>query len=124
MAEPFAPGPVRVNIEIHAIGDEDRAFVVPPSIEIGEGTKKVPSVQWRNATGQDAKFWFPNGEAVFSPPNDQKEGFANPIPIRSGEVLTLYVKPETKYGLYHYHVYCEATKNCAQGNSEPTVDCP
>lgn len=115
------PVPVQVNIERHSIGNEDRAFAVPPSINIGNGATKVPSVQWKNETSKDAKFWFPNGAALFSPP---KDGFENPLRIRAGDVLTLYVNDDPKEGQYHYHVYCEATEDCAHGYSEPTATCP
>ena len=113
-------GPVQVNVVKQAIDRHDRGFVVPPQVGIGIGPTKVPSVRWINGTGARARLWFPNGDEVFDPPPG---GFSNPIDIPPGG-LTLQVKAAPNPGNYHYHVYCEAVKDCAQGHSEPRLDVP
>ena len=115
------PVPIQVNIIKQNIGGQDRAFVLPPEIHVGIGATKVPSVQLRNGTGGRVWLWFPNGENVFDPP---AAGFSNPTQIQDGGVLTLNVTARPNPGGYHYHLYCEAVDDCAQGNSEPKVGCP
>jgi hypothetical protein len=110
-------GPIQVNIVKHAVSGKDRGFVVPPHVAMGTGTAKVPSVRWINGTGGSARLWFPNGDEVFQPPAG---GFSNPIEIPPGG-LTLQVKASPNAGDYHYHVYCDSLKECAQGNSEPRI---
>jgi hypothetical protein len=122
MAEkPYAPGPIKVDIKTYGIGKEHRAFVLTAPIRIGKGATKASSVQWRNGTGDEIRFWFPNGAKLFKAP---EEGFENPLVIPAGEELTLYVKDEPTEGHYHYHAHCHATEDCAHGQSEPTVSYP
>jgi hypothetical protein len=113
------PVPIQVNVVKQNIGGQDRAFVVPPGIHIGIGASKVPSIQLTNSTGAPVRVWFPNGGQLFDAPLD----FSNPLDVPAGG-LTLHVKSSPNPGDYHYHVYCEAVKDCAQGNSEPKVGCP
>lgn len=113
--------PSQANVVKQTIGGQDRAFVIPPQISIGSGAAQVRSVQWRNGTGAKARLWFPNGDQVFEAPTGVD--FSNPIEIPAGG-LTLQVKTAPNPGHYHYHLYCEAVKDCAQGNSEPRVHVP
>ena len=114
------PTRVHVNIEIHTIGGQDRAFVDSPHVRIGERSTQVPSVRWENRTRGKATLWFPNGGEVF---DERPEGFSNPIDIPE-KGLELKVKEHPEKGNYHYHVYCEVVKDCAQGHSEPRLDVP
>ena len=115
-------GPVQVKVKVqrHSIFGVDRAFIDQPHVRIGIETTKVPSVHWTNATGGGARLWFPNGGEVFDPPPG---GFLNPIDIPP-DGLTLKVKAVPAIGDYHYHVYCDSLKDCAQGNSEPRLSVP
>ena len=114
--------PGQANVVKQTVGGQDRAFVLPPQISIGGGAAQVRSVQWINGTGAKARFWFPNGDEVFVPPAGGD--FSKPIEILAGGLLTLQVKTPPNPGNYHYHVYCEAVKDCALGDSEPRVTVP
>lgn len=120
------PGPDEVNIAIQRMGNHPRAFAVPPLRSIGSSK----SITWRNGTGAKARFWFPNGDQVFDLPSIAPgvivTTLADPIDIPAGGSLILPVKTKTRPtdGTYHYHVYCEAVKDCAQGNSEPVITHP
>ncbi len=118
---PVVPAPVQVDVVTQGIGGSTRAFVVPPHINIGQGPTQVPSVRWTNRTDAPARLWFPNGDELFDPP---PAGFANPIGIPAGGELILNVRKGPNPDTYHYHIYCEAVWDCAQGNSEPDVSCP
>ena len=112
----------QANVVTQPIGGQDRAFVLPPHISIGAGAAQVRSVQWTNGTSAKARFWFPNGDEVFVPPAG--EDFSKPIEIAAGGRLTLQVKAAPNPGSYHYHIHCDAVKDCALGNSEPRVTVP
>jgi hypothetical protein len=116
MAEPYAPKPIEVSIHTFLIGNEDRAFVLPPYFHVGKGATKVPSVQWENQTKKDVKLWFPNGWKLFK---GDPSSFENPFTIRKDQKLTLYVNDGLTDGEYEYHVYCDETEDSAKGNSEP-----
>jgi len=106
-----------VNVVKVNIGGQDRAFVIPAAFGLGN-PPQVSSVTWTNGTGDDAFLWFPNGEQLFDPdPGD------DPVPIPASG-LTLNVSAKAKPGDYHYHVYCKAVNDCAQGHSEPRISVP
>lgn len=111
--------PEVVNIVKQDIADRPRAFVVPPQLGIGKPAR-VSQVRWTNGTGRRAWLWFPNGDRVFTP---REGGYLNPIEIPS-DGLNLDVQTDPLEGAYHYHVYCEAVHDCAQGNSEPRLSVP
>jgi hypothetical protein len=126
------PGPVEVDIVAEKIGHE-RAFVVPGRISTGKGETKVPSISWKNHTKGVVRVWFPFGGRVFEGQHkvgkevktvDESYFVANTFDIPSEGTLTLFVKDEAGDGTYHYHVYCEAIHESAQGNSEPEVVVP
>jgi hypothetical protein len=112
--------PVVVSIiQKDDMGRQPRAFVISPQIRIGM-PPTVSKVIWKNDTREDARLWFPNGGRVFKDQLDYK----NPLPIKPGGSKELEVKPNPELGDYHYHVYCEAVQDCAQGNSEPRLSVP
>ena len=114
------PGPAaEVNIGKEVIGTTLRAFVDTPVLHIDSGPSQMRSVTWTNGTGAPATLWFPNGAQLFSDGVD----FSNPIDIPAGG-LTLNFRPGLPAFDHHYHIYCEAVGDCAQGNSEPRVSCP
>jgi hypothetical protein len=126
------PGPVEVDIIVEKIGHE-RAFVVPGRISTGKGETKVSSISWKNCTEGVVRVWFPFGDRVFERRHEVDEEVktvnetyfvANTFDIPSEGTLTLFVKDEADDGTYHYHVYCEAIHESAQGNSEPEVEVP
>src|SRR6266849_5926843 len=118
------PNPQVVHILEQSIGLNLRTFVDTPIVKIGSGTSQLTQVQWMNGTNGKATLWFPNGAEVFEdtvPPTNVN--FAHLIPIPAGG-LTLKVKAKPAQDDYHYHIYCEVSKDCAHGNSEPQVTCP
>jgi hypothetical protein len=104
------------------IGGHGRAFVTPPQISIGEGRTRLAFLTLRNGTSKKAWFWFPSGDRVCIPP--EGKDFLSPIDIAAGGFLKLVVRKKPKHGNYHYHLYCEAVHDCAQGNSEPRISVP
>jgi len=123
MAAPGFAG--QVNVDKQTIGGQDRVFVDVPHISIGDGAARVKSVKWVNNTKDLAVLWFPNGDLIFDGTTSvpRVSSFLDPIKIPA-EGLTLQVKSVPKFGHYHYHVYCEAVKDCAEGKSEPRVSVP
>lgn len=117
---PAMEGPRQVNIVLQNIAGEERAFVVPSPVHLGSGAPGTPSITLTNQTGQPARLWFPNGDQLFNAPAGY---FSNPIDIPAGG-LTLNLKANLLPSDYHYHVYCEAVGDCAQGDSEPRAICP
>jgi hypothetical protein len=110
-----------VILEPHKIG-KDRIFVDPPEISIGEGASKLLTVEWKNDTGKLAWLWMPNGDQYFEQPDEGD--FPAPFKIKPGEELKLKVKAEPEKVRSQYHVYCEAIRHYAEGNSPPVMDCP
>jgi hypothetical protein len=118
------PAPIQVKINPERVGGKPRAFVDPPDFGLGNAPYP-PSVQLINNTSDTAWLWFPNGYNLFDAPAGYPD-YANPIEIgKNGGTVTLPVKTGgPANGLYHYHVYCETVKECARGQSEPTVHVP
>jgi len=123
MATPGFAG--QVNVDKQTIGGQARVFVDVPHISIGEGAAQVKSVKWVNNTKGLAMLWFPNGDLIFDGTTSVPSvpSFLDPIEIPAGG-RTLQVKSAPNPGHYHYHVYCEAVKDCAEGKSEPRVSVP
>jgi hypothetical protein len=101
--------------------DTLRVFVNPPVVCIGEGDKKLSTVQWINNTSEVAELWIPNGDRYFETP---KGGFSASHAILPGKDFQLKVKAEPDRVRSQYHVYCAAIKGYAEGNSPPVVSCP
>jgi hypothetical protein len=115
-------GPRQVIIHTVSIGSTNRAFVDKPRVRTGDPLTASP-ITWVNRTGRRARFWFPNGHLVFDPKSTPKGSFEDPFDIPD-KGLELTVLAGAKPGDYHYHIYCEAANDCAQGNSEPGVTVP
>jgi len=129
--EPVVPVPVQVSI----VKQGANVLVQPPGeAHIGIDANKVPSVQLTNRTGDQAFLWFPNGDQLFDLPVEVKNAdgskgangadFLTPILIPDGGTATLYTTANPNQVHLHYHVFCKAVNDCAQGNSEPKVGCP
>jgi hypothetical protein len=122
---PVYPGPNTQTVRIleETIGYKLSAFVDTPIVKIGSGSSRLQQVQWINGTHGKATLWFPNGAEVFDETMSPGRDFSKLIDIPAGG-LTLTVKASPAQDDYHYHIYCEVTKDCARGNSEPQVTCP
>jgi len=128
-------GPFEVDIRVEKIGHE-RAFVVPGRFHTGKDETKLPSISWKNCTTDFVRVWFPFGLRIFENRVERKDKdgkevkrdaisfVANTFDIPAGGTLTLFVSDNAIDGTYHYHVYCEAIHESAQGNSEPEVVVP
>jgi hypothetical protein len=106
--------------------DADRRVLVdPPIYHIGNGDSPR-TIRFDNQTGDFVRIWLPNAEKYIS---RQRHGgdFSKPFEVPIGCVLELTIKekPEKpEEGQYQYHVYCEAIKGFAEGNSPPVMNCP
>jgi hypothetical protein len=117
-----APGTVEPIIfqKPHQV-DRKRVFVNPPIFHIGQGKSPTP-IRLENKTGDVVKIWLPNAEKYL----DLKPGddFSKPIEVAKGGHFDITVKADPERGHYQYHVYCEAIKDFAEGNSPPALHCP
>ena len=132
------PGPgtsmkVDLPLPVSDATGKQYVFVDPRTpIHIGGpgGPPPVNEVKLTNNTGATATLWFPNADKVFNPSTSSVSGqpvgvnFSQLIPIPAAGVATLKVNSAPSPGSYHYHIYCDAVKDCAIGNSEPQVDVP
>jgi hypothetical protein len=117
---------LKVDLKKYDIGGP-RAFAIPGTISIGEGTLLLESVTWLNHTAGDAWLWMPNGDQFFDKPS--QHDFTTPFripqePAPEKERITFKVKMDPMKGRTQYQVYCPAIPGYADGNSPPYVSCP
>ncbi len=109
------------------IVDRKRVFVVPASVHIDDEAPPK-AIQWVNQTGGPVTIWLPNADLYLEPYEDPEthkvHEFLTPFDVATKGVLLLDVKENPPEGRYVYNVYCEVTKDYAQGNSAPDVSCP
>ncbi len=116
--------PVRkvVFTKLYNIEGKQRVFVVPPTVHLG-GKNPAKSIRWVNETGDLVKIWLTSPRDLLK----SSEDLSKPIEIpRNGELVVAVNDGLEELGecSHHYHVYCEAVKNYAEGNSPPNMSCP
>ncbi len=106
---------------------EKRVFVVPATVHL-RGEHPPKSIQWINQTGGPVTIWLPNADRYLQPYEDPEthavHEFITPFDVAPKGELLVDVKEKYADGRYVYNVYCEITKDYAQGNSAPDVSCP
>jgi hypothetical protein len=101
-----------------------RVHVKPPVIHIGSGPKQLRAIQFTNDTGDKARFWLLAVASLLEDGPPGNTDYSNPIVVDANKTLDIRLKPDLGYGDYHYHVYCDAIGNEAEGNSSPGMSCP
>jgi len=101
---------------------DKRVVVEPAHYHIGNGDSPR-TIRFENHTEEPVKVWIPNADRFL---DGKGRDFSVPmnVPAQGLELSVKCdpVKPEE--GKYQYHVYCEAIRDFAEGNSPPEIHCP